>query len=62
MKILMYNISNGEILVTKAKIEGNVYQGYLKAGFKAIGRIDGFNVVACQLINKDKIILNNILK
>ena len=41
----MYNPKTGDLLVTKAKTDGKVYQGYLTEGYIKIGLVDGFNVV-----------------
>lgn len=43
-KDLMQNPSNGKLLVTVAKIDGKVYQGYLKEGYIKIGTISGFDI------------------
>ena len=45
MKELMYNPVTGDLLVTKAKVDGKVYQSYLTKGYIKIGLIDGFNIV-----------------
>jgi hypothetical protein len=45
MKELMYNPGTGDLLITKAKTDGKVYQNYLAEGYIKIGLIDGFNVV-----------------
>jgi hypothetical protein len=45
MKELMYNPGTGDLLVTKAKADGKVYQSYLTEGYIKIGLVDGFNVV-----------------
>ena len=45
MKELMYNPSTGDLLVTKAKVDGKVYQSYLAEGYIKIGLVDGFNIV-----------------
>jgi len=62
MKILMYNIVTGDILITQAKHEGRVYQSYLNKGYTAIGKISGFNIVVGKLINNENINLNKSLK
>lgn len=45
MKELMYNPSTGDVLITKAKTDGKVYQSYLTKGYVKIGWVDGWNVV-----------------
>jgi hypothetical protein len=49
-KHLMFNAKTKEVKVTNAKVDGEVYQGYLKSGFKHIGYVDGFNVTVSNLI------------
>lgn len=56
----MYNAETGEVLVTKAKIDGQTYQGYLVKGFKPISKINGLNIVVSKLTDEDKINLNKI--
>jgi hypothetical protein len=43
-KDLMQNPTNGKLLVTIAKIDGKVYQGYLAEGYVKIGIISGFDI------------------
>lgn len=43
-KVILYNNKTGEIKSSGAKVEGNVYQGYLSKGFVAIGFASGMNL------------------
>jgi hypothetical protein len=43
-KNLMYNLNNGNFLVTAAKEDGKTYQGYLEEGYIKIGTVSGFDV------------------
>ena len=52
MKELMYNPGTGDLLVTKAKTDGKVYQSYLTKGYIKIGLIDGFNIVVSGIGTK----------
>jgi hypothetical protein len=55
VKDLMYKQSTGEILITSAKEDGKIYQGYLMNGYFKIGTISGFDMIVKGLtINVDE--------
>ncbi len=58
-KDLMQNPNNGKLLVTTAKIDGKVYQGYLNEGYIKIGTISGFDISVKGLV-KDEVEHNKI--
>jgi hypothetical protein len=51
IKDLMYNPTNGKLLLTIAKKDSKVYQGYLAEGFIKIGTATGFNMVVNGITN-----------
>jgi hypothetical protein len=58
-KELMYNPSNGKLLLTIAKVEGKVYQGYLEEGYIKIGTARGIDI-RVNGISTDEVEHNNI--
>ena len=52
-KELMYNPSNGKLLLTVAKVDGKVYQSYLDEGYIKIGTANGIDIRVYGILTDD---------
>jgi hypothetical protein len=50
---LMYNPSNGKLLLTIAKVDGKVYQSYLDDGYIKIGTAKGIDIRVKGILTDD---------
>jgi len=66
-KLILHNKKAGNVIVTAANVDGNVYKKRILEGFRPIGKVNGINIVTYDLkstYSDDKFIIdttNNIL-